>query len=190
MRRCQRDRDDRPPRVTDLGNLPPSQPRPFTRIDGAAARADSGAVAEEVPVAFVYGGKPHVVMMCTPADLEDLAIGFTISEEITGRATDIVNLAVVRHARGVEIQMELPPEAQARVATARVRSRAAPAAVSVASTPSTTRSARRAPWTRSRHSLPRPSPAPAMHSPLSSQSIMQRTPYTPQPGPAQQASSA
>lgn len=117
MRRCQRDRDDRPPRVTDLGNLPPSQPRPFTRIDGAAARADSGAVAEEVPVAFVYGGKPHVVMMCTPADLEDLAIGFTISEEITGRATDIVNMAVVRHARGVEIQMELPPEAQARVAT-------------------------------------------------------------------------
>jgi len=117
MRRRQRDRDDRPPRVTDLGNLPPSQRRPFTRIDGAAARADSGAVAEEVPVAFVYGGKPHVVMMCTPADLEDLAIGFTISEEITGRATDIVNMAVVRHARGVEIQMELPPEAQARVAT-------------------------------------------------------------------------
>ncbi len=116
MRRRQRYRDDRPPRVTNLGNLPPSQPRPFTRIDGAAARADSGAVAEEVPVAFVYGGKPHVVMMCTPADIDDLAVGFTLSEEIASGLGEIVRYYVVRHARGIEVQIELHPDAQARVA--------------------------------------------------------------------------
>jgi FdhD protein len=102
--------------MNNLGNLPPSQARGFVRIDGARSADDSGRVAEEVPVAFVYGGKPHVVMMCTPADLEDLAIGFTLSEEIVSRRTDISRLDLVRHARGIEIQMELPPEAQARVA--------------------------------------------------------------------------
>ena len=102
--------------MTDLGRLPPAQSRGFVRIDGGNASDDSAQVAEEVPVAFVYGGKPHVVMMCTPADLEDLAVGFTLSEEIASRASDIARLDVVRHARGIEVQMELPPEAQARVA--------------------------------------------------------------------------
>ena len=102
--------------MTNLGNLPPAQKRTFVRLDGRSVTEESANVAEEVPVAFVYGGKPHVVMMCTPTDLEDLAIGFTLSEEIASRATDITRVEVVRHARGIEVQMELPPEAQARVA--------------------------------------------------------------------------
>ncbi|MCC7195827.1 MAG: formate dehydrogenase accessory sulfurtransferase FdhD [Gemmatimonadaceae bacterium] len=55
-------------------------------------------------------------MMCTPADLEDLAVGFTVSEEIVEHGPDITRIDVVRHARGIEIQMEIPPAAQARVA--------------------------------------------------------------------------
>ena len=102
--------------MTDLGNLPPAQARAFLRVDGGRTAPESGAVAEEVPVAFVYGGKPHVVMMCTPADLEDLAIGFTLSEEIVAASGDITRVDVVRHARGIEVQMELPQDAQARVA--------------------------------------------------------------------------
>lgn len=102
--------------MIDLGRLPPLQSQGFVRIDGANSSLDSAAVAEEVPVAFVYGGKPHVVMMCTPSDLEDLAVGFTLSEEIATSAADVTRLEVVRHARGIEVQMELPPEAQARVA--------------------------------------------------------------------------
>ncbi len=102
--------------MTNLGNLPPAQSREFVRLDGGAAAPDSAQVAEEVPVAFVYGGKPHVVMMCTPADIEDLAVGFTLSEEIAAGVGEIVRYDVVRHARGIEVQMELHPEAQARVA--------------------------------------------------------------------------
>jgi FdhD protein len=102
--------------MPNLGNLPPSQRREFIRLDAGTVARDAAPVAEEVPVAFVYGGKPHVVMMCTPDDLEDLAIGFTLSEEIVARRTDITRLDLVRHARGIEIQMELPPEAQARIA--------------------------------------------------------------------------
>jgi FdhD protein len=101
--------------LTNLGNLPPAQPRDFVRVDSGARSNESAQVAEEVPVAFVYGGKPHVVMMCTPADLEDLAIGFTLSEEIVKRVSDVMRVDVVRHARGIEVQMEIPPDAQARV---------------------------------------------------------------------------
>ncbi|MBM4193662.1 MAG: formate dehydrogenase accessory sulfurtransferase FdhD [Gemmatimonadetes bacterium] len=102
--------------MTNLGGLSPSQRRAFLAI-AASGRSDvESEVAEEVPVAFVYGGKPHVVMMCTPADLEDLALGFTLTEEIAASPADIRRMEVVRHARGIEVQMELAPEAQARVA--------------------------------------------------------------------------
>jgi FdhD protein len=102
--------------VTDLGHRPAAEKREFVRLSGAAAAPESAPVAEEVPVAFVYGGKPHVVMMCSPLDLEDLAVGFTLSEEIVANARDVMCVDVVRHARGVEVQMELPPDAQTRVA--------------------------------------------------------------------------
>lgn len=46
-------------------------------------------VAEEVPVALTYHGVPHVVMLATPADLEDLAVGFTLSESIVANRGEI-----------------------------------------------------------------------------------------------------
>src|ERR1700674_6002133 len=46
-------------------------------------------VAEEVPVALVYHDVPHVVMLATPADLEDYAIGFTLSEGLVADAQEI-----------------------------------------------------------------------------------------------------
>ncbi len=52
-------------------------------------------VAEEVPVALLYNGEPHVVMLATPQDLEDLARGFSLSEELVDTADEI---------RGIEVQ--------------------------------------------------------------------------------------
>lgn len=49
----------------------------------------SDQVAEEVPVALAYHGVPHVVMLATPSDLEDLAVGFTLSESIVANRDEI-----------------------------------------------------------------------------------------------------
>jgi FdhD protein len=62
-------------------------------LKGATSRA-TDEVAEEAPVALAYNGAPHVVMLATPADLEDLAYGFTLSEELVASAQEIQSVEV------------------------------------------------------------------------------------------------
>ncbi|RPH54811.1 MAG: hypothetical protein EHM84_00900, partial [Lysobacterales bacterium] len=56
--------------------------------DGAIDRT-TDRVAEETPVALVYHGVSYVVMLTTPADLEDLAVGFTLSEGVVASPDEI-----------------------------------------------------------------------------------------------------
>lgn len=91
-----------------LGRRPPAEERTFTTISDAGASAGRAPVAEEVPVAFVYRTRTHAVMMATPADLEDLAVGFTLSEQIVARSADITRVEVARHSRGIEISIDIP----------------------------------------------------------------------------------
>lgn len=71
------------------------------------------AVAEEVPIALVYNGISHVVMLATPADLEDFAYGFSFTEGIITHRSQIygVEAKALFHARGqlqgVELHIEL-----------------------------------------------------------------------------------
>jgi FdhD protein len=65
-------------------------------------------VAEEVPVALLYNGEPHVVMLATPQDLEDLARGFSLSEELVDSPAEI---------RGIEVRTA-PDSAEVRIAIA------------------------------------------------------------------------
>ncbi|MBK8816503.1 MAG: formate dehydrogenase accessory sulfurtransferase FdhD, partial [Methylococcaceae bacterium] len=46
-------------------------------------------IAEEVPVSLVYNGTPHVVMLATPTNLEDFALGFSITEGIIQSASEL-----------------------------------------------------------------------------------------------------
>jgi FdhD protein len=64
-------------------------------------------VAEEVPVALVYNGISHVVMMESPKDLEHFAMGFSLSEGIIERPQDIYGMEVVPSCNGLEVQVEL-----------------------------------------------------------------------------------
>lgn len=99
-----------------LGYAEPVRERAFIRLeDGAGGTPAGAAVAEEVPIAFIYNGRPHVVMMGTPADLEDFGVGFSLTEEIVGAAAEITRLEVVRHAQGIELQLTIPDKAARRL---------------------------------------------------------------------------
>lgn len=64
-------------------------------------------LAEEVPVALVYNGISHVVMMASPKDLEWFAIGFSLSEGIIENPAEIYGMDVVPSCNGLEVQIEL-----------------------------------------------------------------------------------
>jgi len=64
-------------------------------------------VAEECPVALVYDGTTSAVLMATPADLTDLAFGFSLTEGIVHDIGDIAELNVVPSAGGIELRMWL-----------------------------------------------------------------------------------
>jgi FdhD protein len=94
-----------------LGYASPVERREFLRIDDRGATPESATVAEETPVALVYNGWPHVVMMCTPADVEDFALGFTLTEEIVRGAGDVTNVRAARYSQGIEVEIAIPEPA-------------------------------------------------------------------------------
>ena len=98
-----------------LGYSLPLASQQFVRLSDADSEQTSAPIASEVPVALVYNGRPHVVMMCTPADLEDFAVGFTLSESIALPA-DVRRVDVVKYSRGGELQIEIPGDAAERLA--------------------------------------------------------------------------
>ena len=73
-------------------------------------------IVEETPVAIVYNGIPHVVMMATPQDLEDFTLGFSITEELIRTPSDLERIEVVRYSGGIEIQATVSPACEEVIA--------------------------------------------------------------------------
>src|ERR1700682_3498320 len=67
----------------------------------------SRSIPEETAVALTYNGGTYAVMMTTPQDLEDFAVGFSLSEGVIGSSTDIASLDIVPLDDGVELRMWL-----------------------------------------------------------------------------------
>lgn len=61
----------------------------------------------EVPVALVYNGISHTVMMCTANDLADFALGFSLAENILKNKSELFGLEIVETCNGIEVQMEI-----------------------------------------------------------------------------------
>lgn len=78
------------------------------RAGSTAVETDS--VVAEVPVALVYNGVSHVVMMATPTDLEDLALGFSLSEGIIASAGQLLDCELQPCDKGLELQMRITGE--------------------------------------------------------------------------------
>ena len=67
-------------------------------------------VAEETPVAFSYQGASYAVMMATPADLKDFAVGFSLTEGVIESPEDIEELAIAPVPNGIVLRMDLTAE--------------------------------------------------------------------------------
>jgi FdhD protein len=80
------------------------------RLDGWDVSPRDAAIAAEVPVALAYNGLPHVVMMSTPSDLTDFAVGFSISEGILADAKELLDVEVQEGETGIRVSMTIVPE--------------------------------------------------------------------------------
>ena len=104
------------------GTLPP----PVVVAKGVACRGGvlvpgGRDIAEECAVALSYNRVSHAVMMASPADLEDFALGFSLNEGILGGPAQIEELEVVVADGGIELRMWIDPARMGALETRRRR---------------------------------------------------------------------
>ena len=76
-------------------------------------------IANEVPVALEFNGEVYAVMMLTPSDFEDFAVGFALSERIIAHASDIARIDVREGTRGIGVDIRLEKKLAGRLAERR-----------------------------------------------------------------------
>lgn len=90
-------------------------PPPVDREIGLAGDGASWRVPEETPVAFIYNGRNYAVMLATPADLADFAIGFSLAERIASSPGEIEAIEIHQSDNGVDLRLTISAPALARL---------------------------------------------------------------------------
>ncbi len=103
--------------LSDTPKPPPQASRavPVRGLRGGQVRDAQDCVAEEVPVALEYNGISHAVMMATPADLEDFAYGFSMTEGIVDDATQVLDCEWSHTDQGYTLQLRIAAACFARL---------------------------------------------------------------------------
>jgi FdhD protein len=76
---------------------------------------ETDQIASETAVALVYNGVSHVVMMTTPCDLEEFALGFSLSERIIDDPKQCYGIEIQPHALGIELEITIANECFAKL---------------------------------------------------------------------------
>lgn len=84
-----------------------STPVNITRVRAGVTTESEDKVVDEVAVALVYNGISHAVMMCSPTNLDDFAVGFSLTEGIVQSSDQIYTLDVEADPRGWRVEMEI-----------------------------------------------------------------------------------
>jgi FdhD protein len=80
------------------------------RWRGGLHSIEQDLIAEEVPVSLIYNGVPHVVMLATPTNLEEFALGFSITEGIIKNPQELLSAKVYNRSNGIEVQLKIPEQ--------------------------------------------------------------------------------
>ena len=76
----------------------------------ASVTGGSWRVPTETPVAFVYNKRNYAVMLATPADMEDFAVGFSLTERVVDKPDDIASVDIHQSERGIELHLSIASE--------------------------------------------------------------------------------
>jgi FdhD protein len=87
--------------------VPGAQALPVTGVRGGQPYALQDWVADEVPIALEFNGISHAVMLATPLDLEDFALGFALSEGILKSAAELFSVDEEASEQGITLKMQV-----------------------------------------------------------------------------------
>lgn len=102
-------------KISDLNQMeavPPSRLIAGKRISADGAHEAAWVIAEEVPVGILVNGEDFAVMMLTPSDLEDFALGFALSEGLVSSPDEIKRMALTPVADGYLLNLTIDGETQ------------------------------------------------------------------------------
>lgn len=88
--------------VTKVGRTVPSSEVPWS-------------IPTEVPVGLIYNDTPHTVLMASPADLDDLVIGFSLTEGVINQADEITRITQTIREEGIELRVQIPQKRMERL---------------------------------------------------------------------------
>jgi len=94
-------------RVDDTVERAPSACMAVARVRAGVASSAQDELAEEVPVALEYNGISHAVMLATPADLEEFALGFSLSEGLLASSAEFHGVEIEMGAAGITAHIEI-----------------------------------------------------------------------------------